>query len=103
MRKLPIRGADRAFAGQVRANPARAPEMRVIEARLPGERGRTESRDVRRQIADLLRVTVSATFAAIDHASPLLARSQGQGVFGRHAPCLLFENAARPHTAEHDR
>src|ERR1700674_2781553 len=54
MRKLPVRSADRAFTGQVGANPARAPEMRVIEARLPGERGRAESRNVGGQIPDLL-------------------------------------------------
>lgn len=60
MRELPVGRPHRAFAGQVGADAASPPKLRIIEHRFPSQSDRAETPDVAIEIADLLRVAIGA-------------------------------------------
>ena len=76
MRELPVIGAGPSGAREIRADAPRAPQMRVVEACLPGQRRRAERVMSAAQIAHLLRVAVGAALAAVDGAPALLAGAE---------------------------
>lgn len=93
---LPVDAACPALAAQIRADTARAPEMRGVATCLPRQRGRAEALHVRREIANLLRVTVRAALARVDGAAALLGGGRLEGFRRRHRGRLAFELARRP-------
>jgi hypothetical protein len=103
MRKLPVVRANARLARKIRTDAPCAPQMRIVEDRFPGQRGFAETPHVAFKITDLLRVAISATFAAVDGATALLARGQRRGAFRLRTADLLFERASRPHSEEQDR
>src|SRR5229473_8171181 len=71
MGELPVAGTNVEFARQIRPDAARAPKLRVIIFGFPCLGGRAEAAHIRRERADLLRVTVGASFASIDNSASL--------------------------------
>src|SRR6476646_7836394 len=96
MGELPVLRACGALARQIGTDAPRAPEVRVIVARFPGESGRAEACHVGLQEAYLLRMTVSAAFARVDQAAALFAHRKGGRMVRRHCADLLLEHASRP-------
>src|SRR5580704_10061561 len=103
MREMPILGMCCTLARQVGSDAPRAPQMRIIETSFPSQRGCAESDHIGMQVADLLRMAVGASFAAINDAPALLAHGQAQRMLRRHAAHLVFEDASRPDTEQSDR
>ena len=103
MLQLPVVRASGAFAREIRPDPARTPEVRVIETRFPGLRRLAKPAGVAINHADLLGMTVRAAFPRVDLATALFARSQGQRILRRHLLRLFFENLAWPHSQHHHR
>ena len=80
---------------KVGTDAARAPKMRIIEDRLPGQGRGAESRDIVAQVADLLRVAIGAAFAPVDDAPALLAG--GQAPADARATCWrICSSSTRP-------
>ena len=64
MREMPILRATARRSRQIRTNPPRAPQVRIVEAPLPRKRRRTKARHVGVEIPDLLRVAIGAALSA---------------------------------------
>ena len=93
MRQLPVRRAHGRFAREVGPDAARAPQLRIIEDRLPGERRPAEARHVTRDVADLLGVAIGAAFARVDLAPARFAGRQA----AEDAAARSGESAVRAH------
>ena len=103
MQVVPIGCARPGRSGEIGPDAPGAPEMRVVELRLPRKRRRAEPGDIGVEIADLLRVAVRAPFTSVDVAPATLADAEAEGHTGRHPARLIFEHAARPVAEQHDR
>src|SRR4026207_1012284 len=96
MEVVPVRCARPRRTREIGTDAPCAPEMRVIELRLPRKRRRTEPGDVGVEIPDLLRMAIRAPFTGVDVASALLADAQAERHDRRHPARLIFEHPARP-------
>ena len=103
MRVMPVAGARAAGPRQVGADAARAPQVGIVEAGLPGQGRGAEPLHVGVQVANLLGVAVSAALAAVDGPPAARARAHSERLVRRHQPRLLVEHALGPHAEERDR
>src|SRR5258706_7091703 len=76
MRELPVLRMQIEFARQVRPDAAGAPQLRIVVLSLPWLCRRSKTPHICREKSDLLRVTVSASFASIDDSAPLFGRRE---------------------------
>src|SRR5258708_13029740 len=76
MGELPVAGTNVEFARQIWPDAARAPKLRVIIFGFPGLGGRAEAAHIGGERADLLRVTVGASFASINDSASLFGRGE---------------------------
>jgi len=72
MSELPVAGMKVEFARQIRPDAARSPKLRVIILGFPCFGRGTEAAHIRRDVPDLLSVTVGASLASINDSAPLL-------------------------------
>src|SRR5258706_16024975 len=98
MRELPVLRMQIEFERQVRPNAAGAPQLRIVVLSLPCLCRRSKTPHICRQKSDLLRVTVSASFASIDDSAPLFGggeRWHGDGSRPLDFVCQFFSRENR--------
>ena len=100
VREVPVSRSRIGGARQVGPDAPRAPQVWIVEARLPRQRRRAKPRHVGVQVANLLRVAVRAPFAAVDGAAAPRAVAQSQWMRRRHRRCLRVDDPSRPYTEQ---
>src|SRR6267154_2487645 len=95
MSELPVAGMKVEFPCQIRPNAASAPKLWIIIFRFPWFGRRSKTPHICRERPDLLRMTVSATFASIDNSAPLFGGGERCHGDWSHPLDLIFQFFSR--------